>query len=144
MSSKRTRRKPRQCGSIRNEGLSSWELMEYLHTGAIRAKEPPAFSVERSAWPYGCYRSINIKEMLGGEELVTWDPALELAIIARVIMTEYGIIGMEDKGSHYLLDVADRSCRSSVIRDLEWNGCRARIVPGGFICVIKERLVYEL
>lgn len=144
MSLPRTRRrKPRKYGSIRNDELSPMELFEYRQTGMVRAKEPIVFSQDRTEWPYGCYRRINIKEILGGEELSTWSPDIELEIIARVIMTEYGVIGFEDQGMRYLLDVADKRFRRNVLRDLEWNGCDARIIPGGFISVRRERLIYD-
>ena len=119
------------------------ELFEYRQTGMIHVKEPIVFAEDRTEWPYGCYRRINIKEILGGEELVTWSPDIQLEIIARVIMTEYGVIGFEDQGARYLLDVADKRFRRNVLRDLEWNGCDARIVTGGFISVRRERLIYD-
>lgn len=139
----RRRKAYRRVWSIRHDTLSDFELSEYRRTGTVRIKEPVVFPEDRRRWPYGCYRNINIKEMLGGEELLSWDPDVELEIISRVYMTEYGIIGVEDTGSTYLLDVVDRSQRRSVLRDLEWNGCRARITTGGHISVFKEELIYD-
>lgn len=137
------KRKRETPGSIHHDSYTRQEVREYLQTGMVRVKEPPVFSEDRKQWPYGCYRAINIREMLGGEELLFWDPDVELELIAKVIQTEYGIIGIEDMGSHYLLDVVEKSQRRSVIRDLEWNGCRARITAGGFVRVYKEELIYD-
>jgi hypothetical protein len=133
----------RRTWSIRNDGLSDWEKSEYQRTGIIRVKEPSVFSEDRSSWPFGCFRKIDIKEIIGGEELLTWNPDLELTVIARVYLTEFGIIGVEDQGSRYLLEVADRNRRSAVLNRLDWFGCRARAVPGGFIAVYRERLIYD-
>lgn len=140
---RRTKRKPRGPGSILSENITELEKVEYRQNGTIHIKEPIVFSEDRREWPYGCYRNINIKEILGGEELLSWDPDVKLEIISRVYMTEYGIIGVEDTGSTYLLDVVDRSQRRSVLRDLEWNGCIARITIGGHISVFKEELIYD-
>ena len=133
----------RKAWSIRHDGISDMERMEYLRTGMIRIKEPIVFAEERKMWPCGCYRNINIKEVLGGEELLSWNPELELTLIARVYMTEYGVIGTEDKGSHYLLEVVEKWRRKSVLNNLDWYGLRARIVGGGFIAVYKEELIYD-
>lgn len=141
--SKPKRKAHRKSWSIRNDALSDFELSEYRRTGMVRIKDAQVFSEDRKEWPYGCYRNINIKEILGGEELLSWDPDVELEVISRVYMTEYGIIGMEDTGCSYRLQVVDRSHRRSVLRDLEWNGCRARITVGGFITVFKEELIYD-
>lgn len=139
----RLKQKPRGPGSFKEGSYTRQEVKEYYQTGMVRVKEAPAFSEDRKEWPYGCYRSINIKEILGGEELLSWDPDVELEIISRVYMTEYGIIGMEDTGKSYRLHVVDRNQRHSVLRDLEWNGCRARITAGGFITVLKEELICD-
>lgn len=137
------RRRNRGGGSIWEGSYTRQEVKEYLQTGMVRVKEPIVFSEDRKQWPLGCYRSINIKEILGGSELLSWDPNLELEVIAHVYMTEYGIIGVEDVGSRYLLQVIEQDKRRSVLRDLEWNGCRARITSGGFITVFKEELIYD-
>lgn len=137
------RRKPKGPGSVRHDSYTRQEVREYLQTGMVRVKEPIVFSEDRKRWAYGCYRSINIREMLGGQELHTWDPDVKLELITKVIMTEYGIIGIADMGSHYLLDVVEKYNRKYVIRDLEWNGCRARITISGFVCVYKEELIYD-
>lgn len=138
------RRKPKGPGSIQHGTISELELAEFRQNGMIRVKPfPPVLGYHHHYHTYKFYQSIDIQGILGGAELSTWDPELELGLIAKVIQTEYGIIGMEDKGDHYLLDVAEKYHRRSVIRDLEWNGCQARIVDGGFVCVYKEELIYD-
>ena len=133
----------RKAWSIRHDSISDMERMEYIRTGTIRIKEPIVFAAERKMCPFGRFRNINIKEVLGGEELLSWDPELELTLIARVYMTEYGIIGTEDKGSHYLLEVVEKWRRKSVLNNLDWYGLRAHIVVGGYIAVYKEELIYD-
>ena len=138
-----TRRKPRKGGSIHNESISDFEKEEYRQTGTIRIKEPSVFSEDRVNWPFGCYRKIDIRDILGGEELLSWDPDVELTVISRVYITEFGIIGVEDRGSHYLLEVADRYRRKEVLHHLELFGCRARLAPAGCIAVYREKLIYD-
>lgn len=80
----RLKQKPKGPGSIKEGSYTRQEVKEYYQTGMVLVKEAPAFSENRKAWPYGYYRSINIKEILGGEELLSWDPDVELEIISRV------------------------------------------------------------
>ena len=108
----------------------------------IRVKEPSVFTEDRSCWPYGYYRKIDIRDILDGQELLTWDPEVELTVIARVYITEFGIIGVEDKGSHYLIEVADRYRRKEVLHHLQRYGCRARLAPAGCIVVYRDKLIY--
>lgn len=138
------KRKPRSYGSIHYDNISELERAEYRQNGMIRVKPfPPMSGYHHHFRSYKLYRSIDIQEILGGQELVTWDPEVKLEIIAKVIQTEYGIIGMEDKGDRYLLHVVESYQRRYVLNDLEWNGCQARITDGGFITVFKEELVYD-
>ena len=140
---RRPRRRPRRIGSIHHESISDYERDEYFRTGMIRAKAIPVRSSDRGLWPYGCYRNIDIRGILGDEYPIFLGPddELEPTLPGRVLSTNFGIIVVADVGYKYLLEVLTHS-RRAVLDVLRGNGCDAAFT-GAYISVYKEELFYE-
>lgn len=115
-----TKRVPRQYGHIKACVVTELEKMEYRQNDAIRIKEYP-LSVRKYRY-CGHYREIDFFRLFDGftKRMIHGFGGSQTNV--ESILTEYGMIFVEDFGENYLIEIRDDDSRDDIIRFLKKRG----------------------